>query len=123
MNTSIGCLRIFLLETKTLSLIMWPVMGTHPLAGVYKSKEDFLKNTFERLDKVLKGGVIMKVDRTFVSGNIAVVEMTSISTTLNGKPFPNTYCWVVRFVDHMITEVRAYVNSFLVKQVIDEKER
>jgi hypothetical protein len=61
-------------------------MGTHPLAGVYKSKEDFLKNTFERLDKVLKWGVIMKVDRTFVSGNIAVVEMTSISTTLeNGK--------------------------------------
>ena len=64
----------------------------------------------------------MKVDRTFVSGNIAVVEMTSISTTLNGKPFP-TYCWVVRFVDHIITEVRAYVNSFLVKQVIDENER
>jgi len=87
-------------------------MGTHPLAGVYKSKEDFLKNTFERLDKVLKGGVIMKVDRTFVSGNIAVVEMTSISTTLNGKPFPNTYCWVVRFVDHMITEVRGYVTQY-----------
>jgi hypothetical protein len=52
-------------------------MGTHPLAGVYKSKEDFLKNTFERLDKVLKRGVIMKVDHTFVSGNIAVVVMTS----------------------------------------------
>lgn len=35
--------------------VHWTVMGTHPLAGVYKSKEDFLKNTFERLDKVLKG--------------------------------------------------------------------
>ena len=33
--------------------VHWTVMGTHPLAGVYKSKEDFLKNTFERLDKVL----------------------------------------------------------------------
>ena len=54
----------------------WTVMGTHPLAGVYKSKEDFLKKTFERLDKVLKGGVIMKVDHTLVSGDTAVVEIT-----------------------------------------------
>ena len=99
-------------------------MGTHPLAGVYKSKKDFLKNTFERLDKVLKGGVILKVDHTFVSGNIAVVEMAQTSTALNGKAFPNTYCWVVRFGDDSrITEVRAYVDSFLVKQVIDENER
>ena len=104
--------------------VHWTVMGTHPLAGVYKSKEDFLKNTFERLDKVLKGGVILKVDHTFVSGNIAVVEMNQTSTALNGKTFPNTYCWVVQFGDDSkITEVRAYVDSFLVKQVIEENER
>jgi uncharacterized protein len=65
--------------------VHWTVMGTHPLAGAYKSKEDFLENTVERLDKVLEGGVIMKVDHTFVSGNIAVVEMTSMSTALNGN--------------------------------------
>ena len=35
--------------------VHWTVMGTHPLVGVYKSKENFLKNTFERLNKVLKG--------------------------------------------------------------------
>jgi hypothetical protein len=44
--------------------VHWTVMGTHPLAGVYKSKENFLKNTFERLNKVLKWGVIMKIDHT-----------------------------------------------------------
>ena len=101
--------------------VHWTVMGTHPLAGVYKSKEDFLKKTFERLDNVLKGGVILKVDHTFVSGNSAVVEMNQTSTALNGKPFPNTYCWVVQFGDDSkITEVRAYVYSFLVEQVIEE---
>ena len=103
--------------------VHWTVMGTHPLAGVYKSKDDFLKKTFERLDKVLKGGVILKVDHAFVSGDTAVVEMNQTSTALNGKAFPNTYCWVVRFADKMITEVRAYVDSFLVKQVIEENER
>jgi hypothetical protein len=103
--------------------VHWTVMGTHPLAGVYKSKDEFLKKTFERLDKVLKGGVVLKVDHTYVSGDTAVVEMNQTSTALNGKAFPNTYCWVVRFTDKMITEVRAYVDSFLVKQVIEENER
>ncbi|MGB8935833.1 MAG: nuclear transport factor 2 family protein [Candidatus Nitrosopolaris sp.] len=102
--------------------VHWTVMGTHPLAGVYNSKADFLKHTFERLSKVLKGGALLKVDHTFVSGDIAVVEMTSISTTLNGKPWPNTYCWVTRFVDGLIVEVRAYLDSVLVQQMIDENE-
>src|SRR5215813_3019121 len=87
--------------------VHWTVMGTHPLAGVYKSKEDFLKNDFERLARVLNGKVIMKIDHTFVSDNIAVVEMTQISTALNGKPYPNAHCWVVKFVDGVITEVRS----------------
>jgi uncharacterized protein len=103
--------------------VHWTVMGTHPLASVYRSKDDFLMRTFERLDKVLKGGVILKIDHIIVSGDTAVVEMNQTSTALNGKAFPNTYCWVVRFADKMITEVRAYVDSFLVKQVIEENER
>jgi L-ascorbate metabolism protein UlaG (beta-lactamase superfamily) len=45
------------------------------------------------------------------------------SVNVHGITQRNTYCWVVRFVDGMITEVRAYVDSFLVKQVIDENER
>ena len=94
--------------------VHWTVMGTHPLAGVYNSKADFLKHTFERLSRVLKGGVILKVTHIFVSGDIAVVEMTSTSTTLDGKLWPNTYCWITRIVDGLIVEVRAYLDSVLV---------
>jgi uncharacterized protein len=104
--------------------VHWTVMGTHPLAGVYKSKTDFLKNTFERLGKVLKeGSVVMKVDHIYVSGDIAVVEMTSTSTALNGRPYSQKFCWLTRFVDGSIVEVRAYLDSVLVQQVIDENER
>jgi uncharacterized protein len=100
----------------------WTVMGTHPLAGVYNSKKEFLKHTFENLNKVLKELITLKVDDVFVSGDTAVIEMTSNSTALNEKPFPNTYCWVMKFDSGMIAEVRAYVDSVLVQQVIDENE-
>lgn len=34
----------------------WIVEGTHPLAGHYHSKADFLDHTFHQLAKVLPGG-------------------------------------------------------------------
>jgi uncharacterized protein len=100
----------------------WTVMGTHPLAGTYRTKEDFIKSTFERLNKVLKEGVVLKVNHILVKDSTAVVEMESLSTALNGKPFNNTYSWIVRFENKTVVEVRAYVDSALVQRILDENE-
>jgi len=102
--------------------VVWTVMGTHPLAGVYKSKDDFILNTFQRLNKLLEDGVILEVNNIVVQNEIAVVEMISHSMALNNKPFNNTYCWVCRFENSLIVEVRAYVDSALVQRLIDENE-
>ena len=103
--------------------VTWTVMGTHPLAGTYHTKDDFLAHTFARLNKPLKEGVILRVTNLLVDGDTAVVELQSLSTALNGKPFNNTYCWIVRFSNGTIVEVRAYLDSALVQQLIDENER
>ena len=97
--------------------VHWTVMGTHPLAGVYNSKADFLNHTFERLGKILKGrSVVMKLDHIYVSGDTAIVEMTSTSTALNGRPYPQKFCWVTRCVDGLIFKVRDYwIHSSLSK--------
>jgi len=98
-------------------------MGTHPLAGVYKNKQEFVYKTFIRLNKLLKGEIILKVNNIIVQEDYAVVEMISLSTALNGMPFNNTYCWIVKFEKEIIIEVRAYVDSALVQKVIDENEK
>lgn len=102
--------------------VTWTVMGTHPLAGVYKSKEDFILNTFVRLNKLLMEGVVLKVNNIIIKDDTAVVEMESISTDLNNKPFNNTYCWICKFENDIIVEVRAYVDSALVQNLISENE-
>jgi len=103
--------------------VKWTVMGTHPLAGIYHTKENFLAHTFARLDKLLKEGVVLRVTNLLVDGDTAAVELESLSTALNGKPFDNRYCWIARFSNGTILEVRAYLDSALVKQLIDENER
>ena len=70
-----------------------------------------------------KKPVVMNLDHIYVSGDTGIVEMTSTSTALNGRPYPQKFCWVTRLVDGLIVEVRAYLDSDLVQQVIDENER
>jgi ketosteroid isomerase-like protein len=102
--------------------VSWTVMGHHPLAGTYHTKAEFFTHTFARLNKILKEGVVLRVTNILVADDSAAVEMESLSTALNGKPFNNRYCWVVHFSNGTIVEVRAYLDSALVQRLIDENE-
>ncbi|MCX6699126.1 MAG: nuclear transport factor 2 family protein [Methanomicrobiales archaeon] len=102
--------------------VCWTVMGTHPLAGTYHNREIFVRNTFGRLNRVLRDGVRLRVTNVIVSGEIAAVELEALSIALNGAPFNNRYCWVCRFENEKIVEVRAYLDSALVKKLLDENE-
>ena len=61
----------------------WTVMGTHPLAGRYRTKSDFRAGTLAKLGKVLHGGAQLKVTRCLVSSDTAVVELESGATAHN----------------------------------------
>jgi hypothetical protein len=98
----------------------WIVEGTHPLAGHYRSKADFLEHTFEKLAKVLPKGTQLNVEHALVSGDWAVVELRSDATAKNGLRFDNRYCWICRFVNGTIVEVRAYLDSALVARLFEE---
>jgi len=98
----------------------WIVEGTHPLAGHYHRKADFLANTFEKLGKVLPQGTQLHVEHALVSGDWAVVELRSLATAKNGLRFDNRYCWLCRFRGDKIVEVRAYLDSALVARLFEE---
>jgi ketosteroid isomerase-like protein len=98
----------------------WIVEGTHPLAGHYHSKAEFVAHTFAKLEKVLPQGAQLYVEHVLVSGDWAVVELRSDDTAKNGLRFDNRYCWVCRFVNGTIVEVRAYLDSALVARLFEE---
>ena len=98
----------------------WIVEGTHPLAGHYKSKSDFVAGTFAKLDKVLPEGTQLIVEHLVVKGDEAVVELHSLAIAKNGLRFDNRYCWVCRFANDTIKEVRAYLDSALVARLFAE---
>lgn len=102
--------------------VHWTVMGTHPLAGVYRDKRRFLESTFGRLNRVLREPVRLRLLNLFVDGDWVVAELEAHATALNGEPFDNTYCWVMRIEEDVIREVRAYVDSALVARTLAANE-
>jgi ketosteroid isomerase-like protein len=99
--------------------VKWTVMGTHPLAGVYNSKSAFIAATFDKLAKVLEEGVVLKIDNILISEPYAIVEMHALSHVKDGGSFNNTYCWITKFKEGIIIEVRAYLDSALVAKVMN----
>jgi len=98
----------------------WTVHGSHPLAGHYRSKREFIDATFARIARILRGGTQLRVLHVATSGDWATVEMQSMATALNGMRFDNRYCWVARFRDARIVEVRAYLDSALICELFQE---
>ena len=98
----------------------WIVEGTHPLAGHYKSKSDFLAGTFAKLNKVLPDGAQLVVEHLLVKDDWAVVELHSLARAKNGLRFDNRYCWVCHFDGDTIDRVRAYLDSVMVTRLFEE---
>jgi hypothetical protein len=102
--------------------VRWTVMGTHPLAGEYRSKSDFRARTFARLAPLLREALRLQVTSVLAAGDWASVELHGDAPAKNGMPFDNRYCWVCRFERGSIVEVRAYLDSALVQRLVDENE-
>jgi len=98
----------------------WTVMGTHPLAGRYRSKADFIAGTFAKLHAVLPNGAQLRVEHIVINEEEAVVELRSLATARNGLRFDNRYCWIVTFERETIVRVRAYLDSALVARLLEE---
>ena len=99
--------------------VRWTVMGRHPLAGAYTSKQEFLDATYERLARVLAEPVRPTVTRIIAAGEWAVVQWRGTAPTREGEPYDNVFCWVIRVVDGRITEVTAYLDSVAVVELFE----
>ncbi len=103
--------------------VRWRVLGSHPLAGDYRTLDDFVAGTSARLDPRLREPLSLRVVGVLVAGPWAVVELTAESVQNNGRSYRNEYCWLVRFDgDGVIVEVRSYLDSAAVADVILSNE-
>ncbi len=100
----------------------WTVEGTHQLAGRYRSKAAFVEETFGRMTDVFVEPARLELHHLHVAGEVTVAELRFVAKTKEGGTYDNPACWVCRFADEKIVEVRAYLDSAMIAWVLLRNE-
>lgn len=101
--------------------VSWTAMGTHnPFKGHYTSKSDIGKGVFARLIPKLATPLTGKVTNVLVIGDWAVVELKGSAMTKGGTEYNQELCWICRYEGDKVVEVRAYLDTALLKAALDE---
>ena len=97
--------------------IVWTNIGTTSLSGRYEGKAELQEKLLGPLFGALKAGIGMEVHRLLAEGDYVVAETSGSAETLDGRPYNNSYCWIIRLRGGQFVEVTEYLDTELVTRV------
>jgi uncharacterized protein len=97
--------------------VIWTNIGSTKFSGTYVGKEAIAQDLLGPLFGQLKAGIVSKVVRLTAEDDIVVAETSGIAETVDGSPYNNTYCQVMRIRNGQIAEVKEYMDTALVDAV------
>ena len=101
--------------------VSWTAKGSaNPLRGHYTSKAEVAKNIFGRMIPKMATPMRAKVTSVLISGDWAIVELKGEGTSKGGNSYDQELCWICRYEKGKIVEARVYLDSALVKAILEE---
>lgn len=97
--------------------IVWTNIGTTSLSGRFEGKQELQERLLGPLFGSLKAGINMRIHNLIAEGDYVVGQTSGTAETLDGRPYNNTYCWIIRLRDGQFAEVNEYLDTDLVREV------
>lgn len=100
----------------------WTVAGTeNPLSGRYHSRDEALAKYAKEIGpaELVCEPVWSNVSINAVT-SWAVVERRVHTTSKTGKEYTADECWICRFEEEQLVEIRLHMDSALVKKIAEE---
>jgi uncharacterized protein len=97
--------------------ITWTNIGSTKFSGTYSGKQVIAENLLKPLFSQLKSGISSQIERLTAESDIVVAQTSGTAETLDGTPYNNTYCQVIRIHDGKIAEVKEYMDTALINSV------
>jgi hypothetical protein len=97
----------------------WRMMGTTPWSGTYVGKVDVRGRMLKALFEQFASPHRSIPRRIHADGDFVIVECQGDVTTTKGKPYNNTYCFVIRMRDGQMVELTEYFDSALVERALE----
>ncbi|MFL6648061.1 MAG: nuclear transport factor 2 family protein [Sulfurifustaceae bacterium] len=98
----------------------WTITGTTPWSKTYRGKEAVLSQLLRPLLAQFAGQYTNTAQRFIAEDDYVVVECRGRVATKAGKPYNNTYCYVIRLADGKMRELTEYLDTALVEAVLQD---
>ena len=98
----------------------WTVAGTTKWSRTYQGKQAVLNELFSVLRSRMADRIRTIPLRFIAEDDFVVVEARGNNTTITGKPYNNTYCFVFRLAEGKLKEVIEYTDTLLIMKVLDD---
>jgi hypothetical protein len=98
----------------------WTVTGNNRWSGTYKGRQAVLDELLAVLRARIEGRIKTIAHRFVAEGDFVVVEARGSNTTKAGKPYNNSYCFVMRLAEGKLREITEYMDTELVTAVLGE---
>ncbi len=97
--------------------VTWTNIGSTKFSGTYAGKQALMENLLGPLFGQLKAGISSNIQQLVAEGDIVVAQTVGSAETLDGTPYNNTYCQVIRIRDGQFAEVVEYMDTALIDAV------
>ncbi len=100
----------------------WRAIGTSPWARTYEGKRAIVDELMRPLFRQFADQYTAHATRIIAEDEFVVVEARGQVTTKAGRPYDQTYCYVLRMDDGKVRELTEYLDTDLVNRVLESPE-
>lgn len=97
--------------------VTWTNTGNTKFSGTYTGKQAIAEDLLGPLFGQLKAGISSQVEQLTAEGDIVVAQTSGTAETIDGTPYNNSYCQVIRVTNGQIAAVKEYMDTALIDSV------
>jgi len=102
--------------------VVWTIHGSGPVAGTYRSLEDFASRASAPLLNRFATPLVPEVHDIWTDGSKVIIRFDGAATTTSGAPYNNQFVWIFHMQDGRVTEAEAFLDLVAYQEVIDNNE-
>lgn len=98
--------------------VVWTIKGSGPSAAVLRGRDDFIERGVKPLTRRLASPIRPTVHHIWADGEHVIVHWDGETTTTEGKPYRNSYVWILRMQDGRAAQVTAFLDLVAYDEVV-----
>ena len=89
----------------------WTITGNSMAARTYPTKEAFMSEVIRPFNARMQTRLIPTVRKLYAEGDTVIAFFDAKGTARDGKPYANTYAWILEMSDGKIVRANAFFDS------------